>query len=153
MTTLGTFVGALALTGMTAGVAAADHQKVDGSISSGGDTCSWTNADTSANPPETLTVDHETVNANTTCSGSKTVTLNNDPTVTFDDEAGTATADLIDVTVVEYGVTCEYQAENVQAERDGTTRAYSAAGVTVYKSGGSFLCPSTETADAKFLFH
>ncbi len=150
---LGVLAGAVVGVGMSAGVAAADDQKVDGTISSGGDSCSWTNADTTGNPPDTLTVDSASVNANTTCDGDKDVSLNNDPTISFDDAAGTATADLISVTVVAYGVTCEYEAEGLTAQRDGDTRTYTATDITIEKSGGSFLCPSSETADAEFVFH
>ncbi|WP_019811086.1 hypothetical protein [Saccharomonospora halophila] len=150
---LGVVAGAVVGVGMSAGVAVADHQKVDGTITSGGDTCSWTNADATDNPPNTLTVDAASVNANTVCDGDKDVTLNNDPTISFDDAAGTATADLINVTVVSYGVTCEYEATGLTAQREGDTRTYTATDVTLDKSGGSWMCPSSETADAEFVFH
>ncbi|EHR60143.1 hypothetical protein [Saccharomonospora cyanea] len=150
---IGVLVSALALAGMSVGVAAADHQKVDGSITSDGDTCSWTGADTSANPPETLTVDRRSVNANMTCTGGLSATLNNNPTITFDDAAGTATADRITVTVVSMGVSCEYSADGLSAQRDGNARTYTARGVTLTKSGGGFLCPGSRTADAEFVFH
>ncbi|NIJ13479.1 phosphodiesterase/alkaline phosphatase D-like protein [Saccharomonospora amisosensis] len=149
----GLVVGAMAVSGLTAGVALADHAKVDGSITAAGETCSWTDGSISGNPPQTVTLDRTTVNPNVTCTGSVSVTLNNDPTISFDDTAGTATADLINVTVQMSGITCEYEAAGLQAQREGTTRTYTATGVTIDKSGGSFLCPSSTTADAEFVFH
>lgn len=150
---LGVVAGAVVGVSMSAGVAAADHQKVDGTITQGTDTCSWTNADTTGNPPDTLTVDGASVNANMICDGDKDVTLNNDPTISFDDAAGTATADLISVTVVSLGVTCEYEATGLKAYREGDTRTYTATDVSLEKSGGGVLCPANETADAEFVFH
>lgn len=149
----GLIVGAMAVSGMTAGVALADHGKVDGSITASGETCSWTDGSISGNPPQTVTMDRTTVNPNVTCTGSVSVTLNNDPTITFDDAAGTATADLINVSVETFGLTCEYEASGLQAQREGTTRTYTATDVTIEKSGGSFLCPGSTTADAEFIFH
>src|SRR5438270_7056392 len=80
-------IAALPLLG-TAVVANAATGLVDGSITVSGSTCSWTNASTSDVPPNTLSIDHSTVNVS--CSGSITANLTNDPTVTFDDTAGTA---------------------------------------------------------------
>ena len=100
---------------------------VDASVTSPQGTCTWTNGATSADPPSTLTIDRNTVNApggNLTCGGAS-VTLNNDPTVTFDDAARTATADLIDVTAAVSGITCRYAATNTVLMGDTLTRTYS----------------------------
>ncbi|WAL63238.1 hypothetical protein ORV05_19620 [Amycolatopsis cynarae] len=152
----GVLTGAILVSGMATGIASAADQKLDGSITASGSTCSWTNASISANPPSTLTLDRTTVNppgGNLSCSGSVTVSLNNNPTISFNDTAGTATADLISVTVQTLGVSCQYSANGLTAQRQGTTRNYSASGVTISKSGGSFLCPGSATADATFNFH
>ncbi len=125
---------------------------LDGSITVGSSTCSWTNASTSDVPPNTLTVDHTTVHPS--CNGSITANLANDPTVTFDDAAGTASSPEIDVTGTVLGVNCGYKVTNVSIARQGTTRTYSGGPYTATKTSGSFLCPSTETVNsATFTFH
>ncbi|WP_329029923.1 hypothetical protein [Streptomyces sp. NBC_01423] len=40
------------------------------------------------------------------CSGNASATLNNSPTLTFDDAAGTAASDLIDITVKQSITSC-----------------------------------------------
>lgn len=119
--------------------------------------CSWTNASTSANPPNTLTVDRNTVNppgGNNSCTGASSVTLNNNPTVTFNDTAGTATADKVSTTGVKSGFSCTYEAYNVVLTRDGTTRHYTASGYTAYRTAGwEFVCPSTQPGTADITFH
>jgi hypothetical protein len=125
---------------------------LDGSITVGGSTCTWTNATTSDVPPNTLTVDHTTVAVS--CSGDTDVELSNDPTVSFDDAAGTASSPQIDVSGSMLGVTCGYRVSNVSIARDGTTRSYTGGPFTASKISGSFLCPSSQTVDsATFSFH
>jgi hypothetical protein len=77
--------------------------------------------------------------------------LNNDPTVSFDDTTGTATVNLLDISVTVIGVTCRYQAAGLAAQRDGDTRTY-AASAEVPLHEGSFLCPSTASINATFTF-
>ena len=125
---------------------------VDGNITVGSSNCSWTNATTSDVPPNTLTVDHTTVHP--TCSGSITANLTNNPTVTFNDAAGTASSPEIDVSGTTSGVSCGYKVTNVSIPRQGTTRTYTGGPYTATKSSGSFLCPSTQTINsATFTFH
>ncbi len=124
---------------------------VDGSVTASGHTCSWTNGSTSADPPSALTIDHNSVNASLSCSGASGQ-LNNDPSVTFDDTAGTATANLVDVTVVVSGVTCEYTASNYLLTRSGTTRDYSGS-ATAQKKSGSIFCPSSVSTSTSASFH
>ncbi|MGH3735177.1 MAG: hypothetical protein ACRDT6_06090 [Micromonosporaceae bacterium] len=151
MRTLGRLVGlsviALAFAAPTAAHAAtAQTNLVDGTVVSGSTTCSWVNASTSANPPSTLTVDRSSVSI--TCSDSTQLTLNNDPVVSFDDAAGTATVDAIDITAVRSGITCRYKASNLSVTRSGTTRTYSGGPYTGTKIGGSWLCPSSQRLDS-----
>src|SRR5688500_16588862 len=103
-----TLVGlaALAMVFVGAQPAYAANQ-VDGSITAGSTVCTWTGAQTTSNPPNTLTVFGATVNI--TCNDGTTATLNNDPTVTFNDTNGTATADAVDVSVTQSGITCRYR--------------------------------------------
>ncbi|GAA2924302.1 MULTISPECIES: hypothetical protein [Streptomycetaceae] len=141
-------------TASAAGPAAS--QLVDGSITAAGSTCTWADATTSANPPSTLTIDRSTVNRGVSCGGGASATLNSDPTLTFDDAAGTATSDLIDITVKQSIVSCSYKATNVGWTRDGSTRAYTNKAFTASKSSGSFLCPSSISAEpgsASLHFH
>ncbi|MFD8827286.1 hypothetical protein ACFV1C_33685 [Streptomyces sp. NPDC059605] len=126
----------------------AASQQVDGSITAAGSTCTWTNATASANPPTTLTIDRATVNSSVSCGGGASATLNNSPTVTFDDAAGLATSNLIDITVKQSIVTCSYRATNVGWARSGSTRTYQNKAFTATKSSGSFLCPGSISAPA-----
>ncbi|EWM18673.1 hypothetical protein [Kutzneria sp. 744] len=126
--------------------------QVDGNITVGDSSCSWTNATTSDVPANTLTIDHTTVHP--TCTGSITAGLTNDPTVTFDDTAGTASAPEVDVNGSELGQTCSYKATDVTYTRQGTTRNYTGGPFTANLTDGSFLCPKTETVSAASLaFH
>lgn len=138
---LGTATAANAATGL-----------VDGSITVGSSSCSWTNATTSDVPPNTLTVDHTTINP--TCSGSITANLTNDPSISFDDTAGTASSPEVDVNGTISGISCSYTVTNVSLARQGTTRTYTGGPFTATLSGGSFLCPGSETVDSATLtFH
>src|SRR5438445_13162148 len=111
---------------------------VDGNITVGGSSCSWTNATTSAVPPNTLTIDHTTVTPS--CSGgSITASLTNDPTVTFNDTAGTASAPEVDVNGTELGITCSYKVTNLSVTRSGTTRTYTGGPFTANLSSGGAL--------------
>ena len=126
--------------------------QVDGSISVAGSTCTWANATTSDVPPNTLTIDHTTVSPS--CSGSISASLTNDPTVTFDDTAGTATTPEIDVSATVSGISCGYQVTNLSVTRQGTDRTYTGGPYTATKTSGSFLCPSSESVDSVSLtFH
>jgi hypothetical protein len=126
--------------------------QVDGNITVGGSSCSWTNATTSDVAPNTLTIDHTTVHP--TCTGSITASLTNDPTVTFDDTAGTVTAPEVDVNGTVLGITCSYKVTNVSYSRQGTDRAYTGGPFTATLTGGGGLCPATENVDsASLTFH
>jgi hypothetical protein len=126
--------------------------QVDGNITVGGSSCSWTNATTSDAPPNALTIDHTTVTPS--CSGSITASLTNDPAVTFDDTAGTASAPEVDVNGTVLGITCSYKVTNVSYTRQGTARDYTGGPFTANLTGGGFLCPSTETvSSASLSFH
>ncbi|MEU8507757.1 hypothetical protein AB0C40_24160 [Streptomyces brevispora] len=150
---------AFAVTAGASAVASAGpaaSQRVDGVISAAGSTCTWTDATASADPPAGLTIDRSTVNSNLSCSGGATATLNNNPTATFDDAAGTATSDLIDITVRQSIISCSYKVTNVGWTRDGSTRTYRNQAFTASKSSGSFLCPgsiSAEPGSASLSFH
>jgi hypothetical protein len=125
---------------------------VDGSITVGSSSCSWTNATTSDVPPNTLTIDHTTVHP--TCSGSITATLANNPTVSFNDSAGTASSPEVDVNGTQSGISCSYKVTNVSLARQGTTRTYTGGPFTATLTGGSFLCPGSQTVNSATLtFH
>ncbi|MET9962491.1 hypothetical protein ABZ128_26080 [Streptomyces sp. NPDC006326] len=134
-------------------------QRLDGVIVVAGNTCTWTGARTSANPPSALTVDRTTINApggNLSCNGGITATLNNNPAFTFDDTAGTAKTDAIDITGKQSFISCRYKATNITWNRDASTRKYVNQAFTATKTSGSFLCPSSVTTaagDASMLFH
>lgn len=126
--------------------------QVDGNITVGGSSCSWTNASTSDVPPNTLTIDHTTVQPN--CSGSISASLTNDPTVTFDDTAGTASAPEVDVNGTVLGITCSYTVTNLSVSRQGTSRTYTGGPFTANLSSGGGLCPGSETVNSVSLtFH
>lgn len=133
-------------------------QQVDGVIVVAGNTCTWTNARTSANPPTALYIDRTSINkpgGNLSCTGGITAALNNNPNVTFDDAAGRAKADVIDITGTQSGISCRYKATNVLWNRDGTTRKYVNQAFTATKTSGSFFCPgsvTTAAGDASLLF-
>jgi hypothetical protein len=148
----GLFVVAMVVAGFSASSAFAANL-VDGSISASGDTCSWTNGSTSADPPSTLTIDAASVNAGLSCTGSVSAVLNNSPVVSFDDGAGTGTADAVDATVTEFGQNCRYRAANPVLARDGSTRNYSGTVTGVPKVSGSFVCPSSVDLTAAVSFH
>ncbi|MFG2291962.1 hypothetical protein [Streptomyces sp. NPDC048603] len=129
----------------------AAEQRLDGSIVVAGQTCTWTNARTSANPPAALTVDRTSINApggNLACTGGITASLNNDPAFTFDDAAGTARTDAIDITGRQSFISCRYKAVNITWNREGTTRKYVNQAFTAAKTSGSFLCPGSVTTPA-----
>ncbi|MEU9704594.1 hypothetical protein [Streptomyces sp. NPDC047981] len=128
-----------------------EERKVDGVIVVSGNTCTWTNATASANPPSALTVDRATVNkpgGNLTCGGGISASLNNNPAFTFDDTAGTARTDVIDITGQQSFVSCRYKATNILWNRDGATRKYVNTPFTATKVSGSFLCPGSFSAAA-----
>ncbi|MCX4539538.1 hypothetical protein [Streptomyces sp. NBC_01565] len=135
------------------------EQRLDGTIVVAGNTCGWSNARTSADPPNALSVDRTTINApggNLSCAGGITATLNNNPAFTFDDTAGTARTDVIDITGKMSFISCRYKAANIVWNRDGATRKYVNQAFTATKTSGSFLCPgsvTTAAGDASMLFH
>jgi hypothetical protein len=147
---LSRFVGAAMLVG--AGIVAlsstADAQTgttVNGSVSALGKTCSWTNGTSTEAPPTTTTIEASSINppgGNLSCSSGVTAALDNSPSVTFNDTAGTATANQISASVTYDGISCEYTATNAVLDRSGATRDYSGT-TSASKSGGSFLCPSS----------
>ena len=132
---------------------------VDGRITLGNPTevdCNWTNASTSANPPTTLTIDRGTVNppgGNNACTGADNVVLNNNPVVTFNDTAGTATVDKVNTTGTKLGISCTYESINVALTRDGTTRHYTGTFTATRTSGSIFVCPTTTPGTADITFH
>lgn len=153
---VGVLLSAATVTALTGTPAHAEQGLIDGGIETPDQSCSWSDGVTSDTPPNTLTVDRSTINApdgSLSCEGSTSAELNNDPTVTFDDDNGTVTADLLDVSVTELGlVTCRYRAENLSAQRDGDTRTYQAtAEIPLYEGGP--LCPDPASVTATFTFH
>ncbi|GAA3928979.1 hypothetical protein GCM10023085_07960 [Actinomadura viridis] len=149
-------VGLSAIAAAAAFTAAPAHAEapglVDGSITAAGTTCTWTNATTSNTPPNTLTIDRTTISLS--CSGSVSVSIGANPTVSFNDANGTATATSIVVTATVFGVQCGYTVNNASATRQGTTRTYTGGPYTATKTSGGFLCPSSETINsARFVFH
>lgn len=130
---------------------------VDGTVKAAGTTCSWTNATTSNQAPNPLTIDHTTVHP--TCDSSITVSLSNDPSVTFVDGSngtGTASSPLVNVIVsnIPFIGTCGYKVTNLTVNRTPNTRTYTASGVSATKSSGGFLCPGSQTIDSvSFTFH
>jgi hypothetical protein len=125
---------------------------VDGSVTFAGSTCSWANATTSNTPPSSLTIDRTTVSLS--CDGGLSASLSSNPTVNFNDAAGTATSPQIDVTGSQLGISCGYRVTNVTLNRQGTSRTYTGGPFTATKTSGSFLCPSSETVDSATLtFH
>ncbi|WP_328929697.1 hypothetical protein OG429_37385 [Streptomyces sp. NBC_00190] len=160
---IATLVVAAAFTGTGTALAqgsgaSAAEQKVDGVMVVAGNSCSWTNASTSAAAPDALTVDRTTINApggNLACGGGIAATLNNNPAFTFDDAAGTARTDLIDITGRQSFISCRYKATNIVWDRDGVSRKYINRAFTAAKTSGSFLCPgsvTTPAGDASMLF-
>lgn len=126
---------------------------VDGTITLSDISCTWQNATTIGNPPDDVTIPAANVNPLLSCTGASNVTVNNDTVVTFDDLAGTAIADKVNVTGIELGVSCTYQATNITLTRDGTTRHYTGT-YTGYKQPGShWICPSTRPGTADVTFH
>lgn len=137
--------------GLTAAPAYAATGLVDGTIALGSTSCSWTNATTSNVPPNTLTVTGSTVDP--TCT-SGSASLTNNPTITFNDTAGTASSAEVDVTGTVLGISCSYEVTNVTLDRSGTTRTYNGGPYTATLTSGSILCPSTETVtSATLTFH
>jgi hypothetical protein len=125
---------------------------VDGTVSASGESCSWTNGTTTADPPSALTIAASSINGHLTCSSGVSATLNNDPNVTFDDSANTATADLVDATVDVSGISCRYQIANYVLSGSASTRQYSGSASAPLDSG-SFLCPNPETVTTSLTFH
>ncbi|ADD45798.1 hypothetical protein [Stackebrandtia nassauensis] len=155
MRTLGKLIGlsAFAMTlAIPAAAQAAAANLVDGTVATSGTNCSWTNAATSDNPPNTLTIDQASVSV--TCDDGTPITLNNSPQVTFDDGAGTATVDKLNITGTKSGISCTYEATGVQFARTGDTRDYTGGPISAGKTDGSILCPGTMTLDsAAVSFH
>lgn len=142
---------ATAAVGLTAAPAHAAPGTVDGTIAVMGITCTFADAVTSDTPPNTLTIDGGTLNP--ACPDGVQVTVDNSPSVTFDDAAGTATSPEILVSADASIMSCSYRVSNITLDRDGTTRTYSGGGFSASKTGGSFLCPSSVTIDtATFAF-
>lgn len=151
-----TLLAGISLTALavTAAPAYAATGSVDGSVTAAGVTCTWTNGVTSDVPPNTLVVDHTTVDP--VCDSSLlTVRLTASPTVTFDDAAGTAFSPQIDVGVTAPLVgTCTYRVTNATVNRQGTGRTYTGSGLNASKTSGSFLCPASQAIDSvTFTFH
>ncbi len=138
----------LALTAPTAGHAdpnVTSHMKVDGSVAFSDMVCTWTDATTSDNPPNPLTIYRSTINlpgGNLSCDPSGfTLTFNNDPNVVFNNSL-TATIDRINGTV---GV-CTYQATNVVLTNGSGS-------FTAYRVAGSEWCPASVTGWIMLTFH
>lgn len=145
-------LGAVAALALAAPGNAFAANLVDGSISALDRTCSWTNGATSADPPSALTIDRNSINGQLTCSSGVSATLENNPNVSFDDAAGTATADSVDATVRTSGLTCRYRATNVVLSGDPATRAYSGS-ARAPRVSGSFFCPGSVDLGATVQFH
>lgn len=148
---LGIGIAALAFPATASG-ASITANAVDGTVVTGSTTCQWADATADANPPDTAVIDGSTVSLS--CDSSTSLTLNNDPSVSFDDAAGTATIDTINVSGTLIGLTCTYEATDIAMTRDGSTRTYSGGPYTGDKVDGSFLCPGSIDLDsATVTFH
>lgn len=162
---LGKLVGlaviALAFAGSTAAQAdpGTNANLVDGTIILGANNdvvCNWTNGSTSDNPPNTLTIENSSINqpgGNNSCTGADNVTLNNDPVVSFNDAAGTATVDKVNTTGTKSGFSCTYEALGVVLTRVGTSRRYTGSFTANRTAGWSLICPSTSPGSADITFH
>ena len=143
---IATLVGAgAALVALPSVAQAQSGTVVNGSVSALGKTCSWTNGMATGAPPTTTTIEANTINTpggNLSCSSGVTASLDNNPSVSFNDSAGTATANQITASVKYDGISCEYSATNVLLDRSGSTRDYSGS-ASASKVSGSFLCPSS----------
>jgi hypothetical protein len=143
---------ALAFAGTTAAQAdpgIQNHMKVDGTITVSDITCTWVDGMTSDNPPNMLFIYASSLSM--VCTGA-TVTLNNDPKVTFDDANGKAIVDLVNVTGNRIGVECTYAATNIMLTRDGTTRRYTGTFTATRTAGSIFFCPSSHSGSADITF-
>jgi hypothetical protein len=141
-------IAALAGAGIVAVSSAATAQSgttVNGSVSALGKTCSWTDGTATEAPPTTTTINASSINApggNLSCSSDVSATLENSPSVSFNDTAATATVASLTASVTYDGISCEYTATNAVLDGSATTRDYSGT-ANAAKSGGSFLCPSS----------
>ncbi|GAA1683571.1 hypothetical protein GCM10009830_33520 [Glycomyces endophyticus] len=99
-----------------------------------------------AAPPAQVRIDSDDVVFD--CSGSIGFRLGRDATVSFDDAAGTATADVVRIVGSRLGLTCGYEASKVVFHREGDTRVYAGGPYTGTKVQGSFLCPRSVQLDA-----
>lgn len=141
---LASLVGAGVL-GLTNVAQAQSATTVNGSVSALGKTCSWTNGTATEAPPTTTTIEASSINppgGNLSCSSGVRATLDNNPSVSFNDTAGTATANQITASVTYDGISCEYSATNAVLDRSGTTRDYSGT-ASASKVSGSFFCPGS----------
>ena len=88
------------------------------------------------------------------CNDDTGITLNNSPQISFDDSAGTATVDSLDITGAKLGQNCTYQASAIPLTRNGDTREYTGSGITGDLTDGGILCPGSLTLDsATVTFH
>jgi hypothetical protein len=153
------FVSAAMLVGagivaMSSAAGAQTGTTVNGSVGALGKTCSWTNGTSTEVPPTTTTIEASSINApggNLSCSSGVTAALDNNPNVSFNDTAGTATANQITASVTYDGISCEYTATNAVLDRSGTTRDY-AGTASASKVGGSFLCPGSVSLSSSLAF-
>ncbi|MGA8117685.1 MAG: hypothetical protein WCA46_28960 [Actinocatenispora sp.] len=149
---VGLSLGALVALGLGGTPAYAAGGLADGSIAVGDSLCSWSDAATTDAPPTTLTMDHSTVQP--TCGGSISGNIISDPTISFDDAAGTAATAELDVSAARSGVSCSYRVTDASLTRQGTARTYTGGPFTATKISGDALCASTDTVDSVSLtFH
>ena len=127
---------------------------VDGAISAFGETCTWTDATTSARPPDTLDIDAASVvppEGNATCTTGELLEIDLASTVTFDDGAGTATLDEFHATGIVAGLECRYRIVDAVLGRDGATRRYAGTVQPILVSGDA-SCPATFDLAAELTF-
>jgi hypothetical protein len=128
------------------------HMRADVTFGEGEASCSFFDAPLSADPPSHLII-YLSLAPYRTCSSSGTVTLNDDPSVSFDDPSAAATVDRARSTVVRFGVSCGYEATNVWLPGDVSVRDYSGSFAATRVSGSIFVCPSTTTGSMTVDFH
>ncbi len=131
----------------------ASHMKVDGYIG----TCRFTDASTSANLPDPLVIEADTVNppvGNLSCGdGSPPPHLDNDPGVIFGPNADTATVDRVVATATRSTISCTYEATNIGLTRDQATGWFNGSTVTARRIAGSiFFCPPSASMGPFGLF-
>jgi hypothetical protein len=133
----------------TATPAHASHLKVDGTVKvtswTPNVTCTWTDATISADPTNTLTIDHNTINATITCTGGIQLTVTSDPLVTF--SGGGATLSQTDVAITTPN--CNYHVNDPTLSQVPAPPPYKYTGsaTATEKNPKRLICPDNVTMD------